>query len=68
MLPTIVLLACVAIFANVVPASLSLSASELISIVESSTSTVNVTAPLEPPPDKPSPAVTPVISPATPTN
>ena len=49
--------------ALVIPKALTLIASELVSIEESSTLTANVTAPELPPPLKPSPAVTPDISP-----
>ena len=48
--------------AFVIPNALTLRASELISIEESSTPTARVTSPAVPPPVKPSPATTEVIS------
>ena len=75
LLPNIVVSAIFASFANVTPLSLILSASELSSIVESSTPTANEIVPLlpvlvvnEPPPDKPLPAVTVIVEFWTPPN
>ena len=48
--------------ALVIPNAFTLSASLSISIDESSTATFNVTVPAVPPPVKPLPATTPVIS------
>ena len=48
--------------AFVIPVALTLSASEFISIEESSTPTASVTSPAVPPPVRPSPATTEVIS------
>ena len=48
--------------AFVIPLAFTLRASELISIEESSTPTASVTSPEVPPPVKPSPATTEVIS------
>ena len=49
--------------AFVTPLAFTLNVSELISIEESSTLTAKETEPESPPPVKPSPAVTPSISP-----
>ena len=50
----------------VIPNAFTLKVSELISTLELSTLTVRVTSPEEPPPDRPSPATTLVISPICP--
>jgi hypothetical protein len=50
----------------VIPDAFALKIPELISILELSTFTVKVTSPEAPPPDKPAPAITLVISPTCP--